>query len=137
MAGVERRGFFRGALAALGLGAAPRNAQAQPGPQADPVASGILPSYCRAQNYRSLKQSSHDPTGGNSDRWPIAPGKEIEIFNQQGPGAITHIWFTIAAQSVHHLKELVLRAWWDGAARPSIEAPIGDFFGLNLGDYVL
>ncbi len=134
---VERRGFFRSALAALGLGAAPRAAaQPQPAPS-DLVASGILPAYCRAQNYRSLKQSSHDTTGGNSDRWPIAPGKEIEIFSQKGPGAITHIWFTIAAQSVHHLKELVLRAWWDGAPRPSIETPIGDFFGLNLGDYVL
>lgn len=139
MARVERRGFFRGALAALGLGAVPKAAEAaQVQPQAQgPVASGILPAYCRAQNYRSLKQSSYDTTGGNSDRWPIPPGKEIEIFNQKGPGAITHIWFTIAAQSVHHLKELVLRAWWDGAAKPSIEAPIGDFFGLNLGDYVL
>lgn len=93
MARVERRGFFRGALAALGLGAAPRTAEAaQIRPQAQgPVASGILPAYCRAQNYRSLKQSSYDPTGGNSDRWPIPPGKEIEIFNQKGPGAITHI----------------------------------------------
>ncbi|MCX7603876.1 MAG: DUF2961 domain-containing protein, partial [Bryobacteraceae bacterium] len=78
---VERRGFFRSALAALGLGAAPRAAAAQAQPQpSDPIASGILPAYCRAQNYRSLKQSSYDTTGGNSDRWPIAPGKEIEIF---------------------------------------------------------
>ncbi|HAX44952.1 MAG TPA: DUF2961 domain-containing protein, partial [Solibacterales bacterium] len=24
----------------------------------------------------------------------------------------------------------------DGSAKPSIETPIGDFFGLNLGDFV-
>jgi hypothetical protein len=34
-----------------------------------------------------------------------------------------------------HLKNLVLRAWWDGESTPSIETPIGDFFGLGLGEY--
>ena len=34
-----------------------------------------------------------------------------------------------------HLKNLVLRAWWDGEATPSVEVPIGDFFGLGLGEY--
>jgi len=34
------------------------------------------------------------------------------------------------------LKKLVLRMYWDGEATPSVEAPIGDFFGLNLGEYV-
>ena len=34
-----------------------------------------------------------------------------------------------------HLKNLVLRAWWDGESSPSVEAPIGDFFGLGLGEY--
>jgi len=48
---------------------------------------------------------------------------------------ITHIWFTIAAQSVNHLKEVVIRMYWDGASKPSVEVPVGDFFGLNLGQY--
>ena len=48
---------------------------------------------------------------------------------------ITHIWFTIAARSNDHLKELVLRGYWDGNAKPSVEVPVGDFFGLNLGIY--
>ena len=25
--------------------------------------------------------------------------------------------------------------YWDGAAKPSVETPVGDFFGLNLGQY--
>ena len=45
------------------------------------------------------------------------------------------MWFTIASDDQHHLKNLVLRAWWDGESSPSIEAPIGDFFGLGLGEY--
>src|SRR5207248_11570862 len=27
--------------------------------------------------------------------------------------------------------------YWEGASKPSVEVPIGDFFGLNLGDYFL
>jgi len=97
----------------------------------------FLPAYARAQRYRSRKQSSHDTTGGNQDYWAIKGGEVREIFNASGAGCITHIWFTIAASSPLHLKELVLRAWWDGHAQPSIEVPVGDFFALNLGDYVL
>ena len=37
----------------------------------------------------------------------------------------------------NHLKALVLRMYWDGEAAPSVEAPVGDFFGLGLGDYFL
>jgi hypothetical protein len=128
-----RRGFLQRVLAFTGLGAAAPGLQAQ-GPRGEP---DVLPRYARAQNYQSLKQSSHDTTGGNADRFTIAPGATQELFNDSGPGAITHIWFTIAAPSMHHLKELVLRAFWDGASQPSVETPIGDFFGLNLGEYVI
>src|SRR5579862_5625296 len=82
----------------------------------------FLPSYARAQNYKSLKQSSFDRTGGNRDYWPVAPGATQEVFNVTGPGVISHIWFTIAADSPNHLKETVIRAYWDGSSKPSIEA---------------
>jgi hypothetical protein len=130
----DRRGFLQGVLAAGGLAAGVGGrleAQQTPGDFA------FIPAYARAQTYRSLKQSSYDTTGGNSDRWPIAGGATREVFNAEGPGVITHIWFTIAARSGEHLKELVLRGYWDGNARPSVEVPIGDFFGLNLGSYVI
>jgi hypothetical protein len=96
-----------------------------------------IPPYARTQKYRSRKQSSHDTTGGNQDYWEIKPGETKEIFAATGAGVITHIWFTIAADSPFHLKELMLRAYWDGQEKPSIETPIGDFFGLNLGDYAI
>ena len=55
--------------------------------------------------------------------------------SKSGAGVVTHIWFTINSQDPMHLKNLVLRAWWDGETTPSVEAPIGDFFGLGLGEY--
>jgi hypothetical protein len=127
----DRRGFLHGILAAGTVAAAPPAAlEAQTAGE-----FSFLPPYARAQNYKSLKQSSYDKTGGNSDRWPIPPGGVQEVFNAGGPGVITHLWFTIAARSGDHLKELVLRGYWDGSAKPSVEVPIGDFFGLNLGSY--
>jgi hypothetical protein len=126
-----RRGFLRRMMAAAGVSAAaPAAGLAQ-----SRGAEFQLPQYARAQNYKSLKQSSYDTTGGNADRFQVRPGATQELFNSAGPGVISHIWFTIAAQGQYHLKDLVLRAYWDGNAKPSVEAPIGDFFGLNLGQY--
>jgi hypothetical protein len=117
----------------LSIGAAGATAQAETAPAGE----FRLPEYARGQDYRSLKQSSFDASGGNSDRWPIPPGETRELFNSPGPGVITHIWFTISAPAAYHLKEIVLRMYWDGSTRPSVEAPVGDFFGLNLGQYVV
>ncbi|HEV2446838.1 MAG TPA: DUF2961 domain-containing protein, partial [Candidatus Sulfopaludibacter sp.] len=130
----DRRGFLQRLLAAGGLAAAaPAASQAQGGNSGGEFA--FLPRYTRAQNYKSLKQGSFDRTGGNRDYWNIAPGGTLEVFKAEGPGVISHIWFTISARSGDHLKELVLRAYWDGNAKPSVEAPIGDFFGCNLNTY--
>jgi len=133
----DRRGFLHGMLAAGAVTAAagPIRAEGQAPPQPQAGNLSYLPWYARAQSYKSLKQSSFDTTGGNGDRWPIAGGATKEVFNATGTGVITHIWFTIAARSSDHLKEVVLRGYWDGNAKPSVEVPVGDFFGLNLGAY--
>jgi len=129
-----RRGFLQGLL---GLGGASAAFAAPPAPRPAALSpdSRLLPRYARAMDHRSLKQSSHDKTGGNADYWPVAAGATHEVFAADGPGVVTHIWFTIAAPSVFHLKEIVLRMYWDGNAKPSVEVPVGDFFGLNLGQY--
>src|SRR5258706_3509646 len=127
-----RRGFLRRMLSLGGLsaaGASPQQLQHGEGEYR------FLPRYARGQSYKSLKQSSYDRTGCNSDRWPIPAGGSYELFNSSGPGVITHIWFTIAAPGVNHLKEIVIRMYWDGNSKPSVEVPVGDFFGLNLGQY--
>src|ERR1039457_6988836 len=135
---LVRRNFL-GRLAMLG-GAAVGGAAVAAHGQSMPRMEGgqyHLPEYACAQDYVSLKQSSYDRTGGNGDSWPVPAGGTKEVFNASGPGVITHIWFTIAAESSHHLKEIVLRIYWDGKDKPSVETPVGDFFGLNLGQYSL
>ena len=96
-----------------------------------------MSSLEHAKDYVQHRSSSYDRSGGNADARPVAPGETLTLLDENGPGLITHIWVTIASDDPYHLKALVLRAYWDGETTPSVEAPIGDFFGLGLGDYHL
>jgi hypothetical protein len=96
-----------------------------------------LSSLPQAKDYVQKRASSYDRSGGNNDFREIAPGATLTLLDESGPALISHIWITIASDDPHHLKALVLRLFWDGEATPSVEAPIGDFFGLGLGDYFL
>jgi hypothetical protein len=89
----------------------------------------------RLRNYKAQRSSSWDRTGGNADAVHVEAGQAATLLDVAGAGVITHIWFTIDSSDPHHLKNLVLRAWWDGEVEPSIEVPIGDFYGLGLGEY--
>jgi hypothetical protein len=89
------------------------------------------------QDYVLKRVSSFDRSGGNADFRPIAPGQTLTILDADGPATLTHIWFTLASDESFHLKKLVLRMFWDHEATPSVETPLGDFFGLGLGQYYL
>ena len=93
------------------------------------------PDITLQQTYVLHRASSSDPTGANADARKVAPGATYTVLDADGPGSISHIWFTIADNEPYHLKRIVLRIYWDGEATPSVEAPIGDFFGLGLGAY--
>ncbi len=88
-------------------------------------------------NYVQKRVSSYDRSGGNADFRPIAPGDTLLLMDEPGPGTITHIWFTLASDETYHLKKIVFRIYWDDEVTPSVETPLGDFFGLGLGDYFI
>lgn len=90
-----------------------------------------------AKDYVQKRASSYDRSGANADYRLIAPGETLTVLDDAGPGLINHIWFTIATNDPHHLKALVLRMYWGAENTPSVETPVGDFFGLGLGDYFL
>ena len=54
----------------------------------------------------------------------IEPGETVVLCDTDGPGMITHIWFT---GYVGH--SFVMRIYWDNEEFPSVEAPISAFFG--------
>ena len=138
--GMDRRKLLGGMVSAgavLGLGAASKAASAQgatAGSEENAAPESLL-KLARLRSYKARRSSSWDRSGGNGDAVPVAAGGTATILDVQGAGVVTHIWFTIASDDAHHLKNLVLRMWWDGESSPSVEAPIGDFFGLTLGEY--
>ncbi len=92
----------------------------------------ILRNLAEKQDYRSRRVSSYDRDGGNRDSIVIEPGKTAVLADIQGPAAIDHIWVTIAAEPFYGRK-IVLRIYWDDERTPSVEAPVGDFFGVGHG----
>jgi len=76
-----------------------------------------------------IQISSYDTTGGNNDRINIKAGKTAEILNFEGPGMISRIWITIDSRDPYFLRRIMLRFYWDDETHPSVEVPVGDFFG--------
>jgi len=79
----------------------------------------------------SKRVSSSDITGGNNDFFrEIKDGETRTIFNVPGAGIINHIWITIAPYpELLNRNDVILRMYWDGNEFPSVESPIGPFFG--------
>jgi len=100
---------------------------------ADGLYDGASPlsGLARLRNARSKRESSYDRTGANKDCIPIAPGEKVTIADIKGAGCIRHIWSTQASDEEHYLRKIILRMWWDGEEHPSVECPIGDFFGVG------
>jgi hypothetical protein len=93
---------------------------------------GPLSGLADLSDASSHRSSSADPTGGNADRIKIPAGSSATLADIKGPGSISHIWFTINSPSPYHLRELVMRMFWDGESQPSVEVPLGDFFGTGF-----
>ncbi|HOF49966.1 MAG TPA: DUF2961 domain-containing protein [Verrucomicrobiota bacterium] len=89
----------------------------------------------RLKNFETMRASSSDPDwrNGNADARPIPAGGTLVVADLKGPGVITHIWNTIAHDAPNYSRLMTLRMYWDGEAHPSVEAPIGDFFGIGHG----
>lgn len=87
-------------------------------------------------NVRSKRISSFDRSGGNNDRLENIPdGKTRTIFEVKGAGIINHIWITIAPPPpALSRNDIILRMYWDGNENPSVESPIGPFFGQGWNE---
>jgi hypothetical protein len=60
----------------------------------------------------------------------VQPYKLLDIKEQ---GMINRIWITINDRSPEMLRALKIEMFWDGADKPAVSVPFGDFFGIGLG----
>ena len=61
----------------------------------------------------------------------IQSGETAVLADIEGPGAIQHIWMTPTG----NWRFSILRIYWDDEKEPSVECPVGDFFGMGWGVY--
>jgi hypothetical protein len=111
-----------------------------------------LSSYVRTRPVRSRAITAENPDGakgaggaessllgpGRKGRayLPLPTGETLTLADIEGPGVIRHIWITVpdtTPAGAFVLRDLVLRAYWDGEEKPSIEVPLGDFFCNGFG----
>jgi hypothetical protein len=69
--------------------------------------------------------------------WKVNPyirinsGETVTIAEINGSGAIQHIWMTPTG----NWRFTIMRIYWDDETEPSVECPVGDFFGMGWGVY--
>lgn len=100
------------------------------------------PAPFRYSKLESRAISPGNPTGGKGIVTPgrakhflkdIQPGETITLADIEGPGMVRHFWLTFPDRTPEALRSYVVRMYWDGSEYPSVEAPLGDFFGLAHG----
>jgi hypothetical protein len=93
-----------------------------------------LSGLAEPKEFRALRSSSNnpDPESNDDSKRPI-PGETVTLADLAGPGVVTHIWLTVAANEYAWPRLLRLRIYYDGSRTPSVDAPIGDFFAVGHG----
>jgi hypothetical protein len=98
----------------------------------DNYPSGSMEYPDRAITQRA---SSYDTAweNGNADARNLDPGQTRILGDLEGPGRITHIWFTASGNERGFPRSAVIRIYWDGSEKPAVEVPLGDFFAAGHG----
>jgi len=98
-----------------------------------PLLGNSLETLFIMKDCRRKRLSSYSRTGGNDD-WFTIPAGTVKTFAEMDDCAIIrHIWCTVGSPSEYFARKIVLRMFWDGEEHPSVEAPLGDFFGIGHG----
>lgn len=114
----------------------------------DAMIAGALSEIARVGNSRSRAITAEnrrgEPGAGGAEASALGPGRkgsakialaagETTVLAEiTGTGVVRHVWMTVADRTAAGgdfvLRDLVLRAYWDGEETPSVEVPLGDFF---------
>ena len=149
--------FFRNVVSALALvTVVSLPAPAQPIRQADPANAGqVYPAQYRPDapylfsglESRAVTQENttgakgvggKDKGNGNGRKGApafrnVAPGETKTLCDIEGPGMVRHLWITVEDRSPEMLRNHIVRIYWDDSKYPSVEAPLGDLFGVAHG----
>jgi hypothetical protein len=93
-----------------------------------------LNDLARLKTFSAHRVSSGNRyTGSNDDSKRIMPGETYVMADLAGPGVVSHIWLTVADNEFGWQRLVRLRVYYDGKKTPSVDVPLGDFFGVGHG----
>ena len=95
----------------------------------------IVTRWASSENFDALPGQAGKANFGRkgSACRPLAAGESFVMAHGEGSGTLRRIWVTLRERSPEMLRGIVIRMYWDGAEKPAVEAPIGDFFCTALG----
>jgi hypothetical protein len=108
------------------------------GPQtSDRPNLGLLAPMATLRDFHGKRASSWDRTGRNRN-WVVVGKRDRHVLLEEtGAGCIKHFYWAYIQDKdeprMNIFRGLVLRMYWDGGDVPSVEVPLGDFFGVTNG----
>ncbi|HEV3467706.1 MAG TPA: glycoside hydrolase family 172 protein [Pyrinomonadaceae bacterium] len=97
---------------------------------------GVETRWASPENPSGEKGAGGRALGGRKGAPTIAikAGASAVLAEARGTsGTVRRMWMTIPERTPRMLRGLRLDIYWDGAGRPAVSAPLGDFFGVGLG----
>lgn len=101
---------------------------------------GVETRWASPENPRGERGQGAQAAGGRKGSPTIAikaGASAVLAEAQNSSGVVRRIWMTIPDRSPRMLRGLRLDMYWDGARRPAVSAPVGDFFGVGLGEMAI
>src|SRR5215207_8973973 len=100
---------------------------------------GVETRWASGENPKGEKGRAAQASGGRKGSPTVAvkAGESFTLAEAAGAsGTVRRIWMTFWDRSPRMLRSLRVDMYWDGAGRPAVSAPLGDFFGVGLGRMV-
>ncbi len=98
--------------------------------------AGVETRWASSESFDAAKGGATRGTDGRKRHahFPIKSGESRVLAHAANTsGTIRRIWVTISDRSPKMLRGMKLEIFWDGATRPAVSCPLGDFFNHMLG----
>jgi Protein of unknown function (DUF2961) len=100
------------------------------------IPEGVESRWASGENPKGEKGKGGAANGGRKGSPTVsikAGGSRVLAEASGTSGTVRRIWMTFPDRSPRMLRSLRLDIYWDGAKSPAVSAPLGDFFGVGLG----
>jgi hypothetical protein len=101
---------------------------------------GVKSHWASGENPKGEKGKGAQANGGRKGAPTVAikAGESRVLAEAAGAsGMVRRIWMTFPDRSPRMLRSLRIDIYWDGAKTPAVSAPLGDFFGIGLGQMAI